>query len=52
VILRVQDLAELIGTLRNSGMTFRNAMETGPGGKQIQIEDPDGNPIELFQPAQ
>jgi glyoxylase I family protein len=51
VILRVRDLAELIGTLRNSGMTFRNAMETGPGGKQIQIEDPDGNPIELFQPA-
>lgn len=30
---------------------FRNEMETGPGGKQIQIEDPDGNPIELFEPA-
>ena len=30
---------------------FRNEMETGPGGKQIQLEDPDGNPIELFEPA-
>jgi len=30
---------------------FRNEMETGPGGQQIQIEDPDGNPIELFEPA-
>ena len=29
----------------------RNEMETGPGGRQIQIEDPDGNPIEVFQPA-
>lgn len=51
VILRVQDLPEAIGMLRNNGITFRNAMEIGPGGKQIQIEDPDGNPIELFQPA-
>jgi glyoxylase I family protein len=30
---------------------FRNPMETGPGGRQIQVEDPDGNPIELFEPA-
>ena len=30
---------------------WRNTMETGPGGKQIQVEDPDGNPIELFEPA-
>jgi glyoxylase I family protein len=51
VILRVQDLSKLIGTLQKHGTKFRNAMETGPGGKQIQIEDPDGNPIELFQPA-
>ena len=49
VILRVQDLPEAIGMLRNNGITFRNAMEIGPGGRQIQIEDPDGNPIELFQ---
>lgn len=51
VILRVQDLSELVGTLRRGGIEFRNEMETGPAGKQIQIEDPDGNPIELFQPA-
>jgi glyoxylase I family protein len=51
VVLSVGDLESCIDALRKSGATFRNAMETGPGGKQIQIEDPDGNPIELFQPA-
>jgi glyoxylase I family protein len=30
---------------------FRNEIEAGPGGRQVQIEDPDGNPIELFEPA-
>jgi len=34
-----------------AGLHFRNEMEVGPGGKQIQLEDPDGNPIELFEPA-
>lgn len=34
-----------------AGVRFRNEMEAGPGGKQIQIEDPDGNPIELFEPG-
>jgi glyoxylase I family protein len=51
VVLRVNDLAAFIGTLKKAGVTFRNDLETGPGGKQIQIEDPDGNPIELFEPA-
>ena len=51
VLLHVQDLAALIAHLRESGLRFRNEMEVGPGGKQIQIEDPDGNPIELFEPA-
>ncbi len=37
--------------LKKAGLHFRNEMETGPGGRQIQIEDPDGNPIELFEPA-
>jgi glyoxylase I family protein len=37
--------------LKKAGLHFRNEMETGPGGKQIQIEDPDGNAIELFEPA-
>jgi glyoxylase I family protein len=51
VVLRVQDLPALIETLKTAGLRFRNDMETGPGGKQIQIDDPDGNPIELFEPA-
>ena len=52
VVLRVIDLPAFIDTLKKAGLRFRNEMETGPGGKQIQIEDPDGNPIELFEPAQ
>lgn len=52
VVLRVADLPARIDALKNKAVTFRNQMETGPGGRQIQIEDPDGNPIELFEPAQ
>lgn len=51
VLLQVQDLAARIGQLKDAGLRFRNEMEGGPGGKQIQLEDPDGNPIELFEPA-
>ena len=51
VFLRVSDLPGCIAALEHAGIRFRNAMETGPGGRQIQIEDPDGNPIELFEPA-
>ena len=51
VVLRVADLPAFIEALKKAGLRFRNDMETGPGGKQIQIEDPDGNPIELFEPA-
>jgi glyoxylase I family protein len=51
VVLKVSDLGECISGLENAGVRFRNKMETGPGGRQIQIEDPDGNPIELFEPA-
>lgn len=51
VVLQVQDLGACIARLREAGVRFRNDMESGPGGKQIQIEDPDGNPIELFEPA-
>jgi glyoxylase I family protein len=51
VVLEVTDLPGRIVVLRNQGVQFRNEMETGPGGKQIQIEDPDGNPIELFEAA-
>jgi glyoxylase I family protein len=51
VMLRVKDLAALIPSLKKAGVHFRNDLEVGPGGKQIQIEDPDGNPLELFEPA-
>jgi glyoxylase I family protein len=51
VILRVRDLEAQVGRLRRAGARLRNDLEAGPGGKQIQIEDPDGNPIELFEPA-
>ena len=51
VLLQVQDLGAQIAHLKEAGLRLRNEMEVGPGGKQIQIEDPDGNPIELFEPA-
>ncbi len=51
VVLQVQDLPLRIAKLRKEGIRFRNEMEVGPGGRQIQLEDPDGNPIELFEPA-
>ena len=51
VLLQVEDLPARIAALKEAGLRFRNKMESGPGGRQIQIEDPDGNPIELFEPA-
>ena len=51
VVLRVDDLTSCIDQLRSKGLRFRNDMEVGPGGRQIQLEDPDGNPIELFEQA-
>ena len=51
IILQVDDLPARIETMKRAGLHFRNEMEVGPGGKQIQLEDPDGNPIELFEPA-
>ena len=52
VVLRVADLPGCIAAMKKAGLHFRNDMETGPVGRQIQMEDPDGNPIELFEPAQ
>jgi glyoxylase I family protein len=52
VVLEVTDLRKQIEVLKKGGLRFRNEMEVGPGGKQIQLEDPDGNPIELFEPSQ
>jgi glyoxylase I family protein len=51
IVLHVSDVAREIERLKNAGLAFRNEMETGPAGRQVQLEDPDGNPIELFEPA-
>jgi glyoxylase I family protein len=51
VVLRVTDLPAQIEAMQKVGVRLRNPMEVGPGGRQVQVEDPDGNPIELFEPA-
>jgi glyoxylase I family protein len=51
VVLLVADLAARVDAFKQAGLRFRNEMESGPAGKQVQIEDPDGNPIELFEAA-
>jgi glyoxylase I family protein len=51
VVLRIADLPGCIAALKQAGVQFRNEMEVGPGGRQIQVLDPDGNPVELFEPA-
>jgi catechol 2,3-dioxygenase-like lactoylglutathione lyase family enzyme len=50
VQLEVDDLERTVDSLRSSGARFRNEIVNGNGGKQILLEDPSGNPIELFQP--
>jgi catechol 2,3-dioxygenase-like lactoylglutathione lyase family enzyme len=47
----VADIASEVERLRTAGIRFRNEIISGPGGQQILLEDPAGNPIELFQPA-
>jgi catechol 2,3-dioxygenase-like lactoylglutathione lyase family enzyme len=47
----VEDIAAEVERLRDAGLTFRNDIVSGPGGRQILLDDPAGNPIELFQPA-
>ena len=51
ILIDVDDLASVVDPLRAAGVRFRNDVEAGPGGNQILIEDPDGNPIELHEPA-
>jgi catechol 2,3-dioxygenase-like lactoylglutathione lyase family enzyme len=46
----VDDIAAEVERLRSAGVKFRNEIISGPGGQQILLEDPAGNPIELFQP--
>jgi catechol 2,3-dioxygenase-like lactoylglutathione lyase family enzyme len=50
--LEVDDLAGLVAALKKADCRFRNEIVTGNGGKQILVEDPSGNPIELFEPKQ
>ena len=47
----VDDIAAEVERLRSAGLSFRNEIVSGPGGQQILLDDPSGNPIELFQPA-
>jgi catechol 2,3-dioxygenase-like lactoylglutathione lyase family enzyme len=49
IVLYVEDLDATIADLEAAGTPFRNEVEVGPGGKQVQVEDPDGNPIELHE---
>ncbi|MEV0134057.1 VOC family protein [Dactylosporangium sp. NPDC050688] len=49
--LPVEDIAAEVDRLRAAGLTFRNDIVSGPGGKQILLEDPAGNVVELFEPA-
>lgn len=49
--IEVQDLESVVESLREAGVRFRNDIITGTGGKQILVEDPSGNPVELFQPT-
>jgi catechol 2,3-dioxygenase-like lactoylglutathione lyase family enzyme len=51
-VVEVADLDEVVARLRGAGTTFRNDIVKGPGGKQIVLDDPDGNPIELFEARQ
>jgi catechol 2,3-dioxygenase-like lactoylglutathione lyase family enzyme len=48
--IEVEDIEAMVATLKAAGVRFRNDVVTGVGGKQILLEDPSGNPVELFQP--
>jgi catechol 2,3-dioxygenase-like lactoylglutathione lyase family enzyme len=48
-VIEVEDLEPIVERLREAGATFRNEVVKGPGGRQILVDDPDGNPIELFE---
>jgi len=51
LVLEVRDLPAHVAEMKQAGMRFRNEVVVGPGGKQILLEDPSGNPVELFEPA-
>jgi catechol 2,3-dioxygenase-like lactoylglutathione lyase family enzyme len=49
LVLEVDDLESKVAELKGAGLSFRNEIVTGPGGRQIVLEDGDGNPVELFE---
>ena len=51
LLLDVEDLPSCLARMKQAGLRFRSDIVTGPGGRQVQLEDPDGNPIELFEAA-
>jgi len=51
IVLAVSDLPAVVAAMKTRGLAFRNDVLSGPGGSQIQLLDPDGNPVELFEPA-
>ena len=51
LVLQVKDLPSVVSTLNDAGLGLRSEIVSGPGGRQVQLEDPDGNPVELFEPA-
>jgi glyoxylase I family protein len=51
LLLDVEDLSSCLARMKEAGLRFRSDIVTGPGGRQVQLEDPDGNPIELFEAA-
>jgi catechol 2,3-dioxygenase-like lactoylglutathione lyase family enzyme len=51
LVIKVNDLPARVDDMKRKGAHFRNEIVVGPGGKQILLEDPDGNPVELFEPA-
>lgn len=50
-VVEVDDIEAVVNTMKAAGIKFRNDIVTGPGGKQILVEDPFGNPVEIFEPA-
>ena len=51
LVIQVEEVAATVNELKKAGVRFRNEIVIGPGGKQILLEDPSGNPVELFEPA-
>jgi catechol 2,3-dioxygenase-like lactoylglutathione lyase family enzyme len=50
IVLEIDDIATTVAEMTAAGILFRNPIISGPGGRQVIVDDPDGNPIELFEP--